>query len=295
LGKSGRSILAGGRSSGNGSSHRNGSLAGGRTKGSTESILFIIALTGRSLGRVKTPLGSQRTVNLLGSGKLEVASLLGDNSTLVLRSQTGDKLGDELADLLGVQVTHLLWNINNAGDHLLVALLISLSKHTSSSADLNRQLLTAGVSYILARLLLNILGCTGGLVDSLTNFLTLAVTFLGHGLVALLNGLIEGLLLESNLTGFLKVLIAHLLLGGHKLGDIGVVTLLSVLVGALQDGILFQSLDCLLLLYTAQTSLIVLDTSAEVNAALDGAAIVLSALSGTEVEVGAGDGGNGCE
>jgi len=38
-----------------------------------------------------------------------------------------------------------------------------------------------------------------------------------------------------------------------------------------------------------------LDTSAEVNAALDGAAIVLSALSGTEVEVGAGDGGNGCE
>ena len=190
-----------------------------------------------------------------------MTGLLGHNGALVLGGQAWDKLGDELADLLGVQVTHLLGDINNTGDHLIVALLITLGKDTAGAANLNRELLTAGVSNELTGLLLNILGGTGRLVDGLANFLALTVAFLLHGLVALLDGLVESLLLEGNLTVLLKVLVADLFLGGHKLGDIGIVALLGVLVCALKDGVLLQGLDALLLLYTAQAGLGVLDTS----------------------------------
>jgi hypothetical protein len=135
----------------------------------------------------------------------------------VLGLQLRNKLGHKLTDLLGVQVTDLLRHINNRGQNLVVALLLSLLEFTSGSTDLNRQLLTAGVSDELARLLLNILGCTGRLVHSPALLGALAVANLGDGLVALLHGLVEGLLLECDLTGLLKVLLANLFLKSEKM------------------------------------------------------------------------------
>ena len=60
----------------------------------------------------------------------------------------------------------------------------------------------------------------------------------------------------------------HLFLAGGELGDVGVVTLLHVLVCTLQDGLLLQTSHGLLLLHAAKTSVRILLTSAEVNASL---------------------------
>ena len=67
----------------------------------------------------------------------------------------------------------------------------------------------------------------------------------------------------------LKVLLADLLLAGGELGDVGVVALLHVLVGALQYWLLLQAGHGLLLLNTAQAGLGVLLAAAEVNPALE--------------------------
>ena len=70
---------------------------------------------------------------------------------------------------------------------------------------------------------------------------------------------------------------ADLLLAGGELGDVGVVALLHVLVGALQDGLLLQAGHRLLLLHAAQPGLGVLLAPAEVDTALDGDLLILSA------------------
>merc|ERR1712012_391956 len=100
-----------------------------------------------------------------------------------------------------------------------------------------------------------------------------------HRLVALPHSLIVGLLLERDLTTLLEVLLTHLLLTRLELGDIGVVTLLNILVGALQDGLLLQCGHLLLLLHTTQSSLGVLLTPTEVNSSLNSSIILLSANS----------------
>ena len=150
-----------------------------------------------------------------------------------------------------------------------MALLWTFLENTTSSTDLNREFLTTSVTNKLAGLLLHILGCAGGLVDSLANFFSLSIANLLCWLVALPHCLVEGLLLEGDRTGLLKGLLADLLLGWSELGDIGVVALLRVLVGALQDRFLLQTRHCLLLLHTAQTGLRVLLAAAEVNPALE--------------------------
>jgi len=165
-----------------------------------------------------------------------------------------------------------------------VAFLLTFVVNTTSSADLNRKLLTAGVTDKLAGLLLNVLGGTGRLIDSLADLFSLPVALLDNRLVTLVDSLIEGLLLEGDLTGLLKVLLTYLLLGRLELGDIGVVALLGVLVGALQDRVLLEGLNSLLLLYTAQAGVSVLHTAGEVNASLDGSRL-LSSSSGQLVVV----------
>ena len=80
--------------------------------------------------------------------------------------------------------------------------------------------------------------------------------------------------------------VADLLLAGGELGDVGVVALLHVLVGALQDGLLLQAGHRLLLLHAAQPGLGVLLAAAEVDAALDGNLFILSASpSGLQVMI----------
>merc|ERR1712227_507502 len=130
----------------------------------------------------------------------------------------------------------------------------------ASSTDLHRQLLTAGVSYKLARLLLNILGAAAALIHCPALLRSLTIAHLLHWLVALLHCLVVSLLLECDAALLLKVLFANLFLAWCELSHIGVVALLHVLVGALQDG---------LLLHTAQASLGVLLTSTEVNSSLN--------------------------
>ena len=63
--------------------------------------------------------------------------------------------------------------------------------------------------------------------------------------------------------------LADLLLAGGELGDVGVVALLGVLVGALQDGLLLQAGHRLLLLHAAQPRVGVRHAPTEVHPARD--------------------------
>ena len=194
--------------------------------------------------------------------------------------QLGHQLGLQLAGLLGVQVAHLLGNVNEGGNGLVVALLSSLLVGAAGSADLHRQLLASGVSHKLARLLLHILGGAGGLIHGPALLRALAVAHLLDRAVALPHSLVEGLLLEGDLTLLLKVLLAHLLLGRGELGDIGVVALLHVLVRALKDRILLQGGDLLQLIYAAEPGVRVRHTVAKVHTARDCDTVCLTSSTG---------------
>ncbi len=188
----------------------------------------------------------------------------------MLRLQAGDQLGLQTARLLGVEITDLLGDIKERGDGLVMALLRALLSGAASAADLNRELLTLGVTDKLAGLLLDVLGGTGGLIDCSADSLALAIAVLDQRPVALLDILLDGLLLEGDLAGLLEVLLTDLLLSRGELGDVGVVALLHILVGALQDGVLLQGGDSLLSLDTAEASVGIILAAAEVHAgALD--------------------------
>ena len=213
----------------------------------------------------------------------------------MLRLQAGDKPGLEAAGLLGVQVAHLLRDIHKVGDGLVMALLGTLLSNTASTADLNGELLTAGVTDKLAGLLFNVLGGARRLVHGSAFLRTLSIAHLLKRLVALLHGFIESLLLERDLAGLLKVLFTHLLLGGLELGDVGVVALLHILVCALKNGILLQRGDGLLLLNAAETGVGIGDAAGEVDAAgdLDLVATELTAnAEAVAVDGGHGEGGD---
>jgi len=244
-------------------------IAAGSSQSITKSIAFVILLTRFSWSGVKTPLGPEGLVNFLGLAELKVADLLGNGGALSNRVKLGNQLGLEAAGLLRVQVTGFLRDINKGGDNLIMALLISLLSDASSTTDFNWKLLTLGVTNKLARLLLNVLGGARGFIDSAALLRTLAIANLFDGSVAFLHSLIESLLLEGDLTSLLEVLLANLLLGRRELCDIGVVTLLNILVGALKDGILLEGLDSLLLLNATQPSFRIILAGAEVDSSLD--------------------------
>jgi len=242
------------------------------------SLGFIIGVSWSSWSWVQAPFCQERFVNLLGLGKFQGTGFLGDNGALVLRLQLGNKLCDESAGFLWVEITNLLWNIHKGSNDLVMTLLLSLLKSTSSTTDLNWKLLTGSISHKLAWLLLHILGATGRLIDSSALLWSLTIANLLHGLVALLHGLVVGLLLKGDRALLLKVLLTNLFLAWGELSDIGVVALLHILVSTLQDWLLLKTCHCLFLFHTAKTSFWVFLASTEVNASLD-SAIVLSALS----------------
>ena len=68
----------------------------------------------------------------------------------------------------------------------------------------------------------------------------------------------------------------HLLLAGGELCDVGVVALLHVLVGALQDGLLLQTGHRLLLLHAAEASVRVSHTPTEVHSTLNSSCLLSS-------------------
>ena len=248
-----------------------------RADGLGAGVGLVVRLSGGGVRGVQAPLGLQRLLNLLGVAELEVAGLLGDDGALVLRLELGDKLGLEPAGLLGVEVTHLLGDIKERHDSLVVALLGTLLGDTAGAANLNGELLTLCVTNKLAGLLLDVLGLARGLVDGPALLGSLAVADLLQGLVALLHGLVESLLLEGDLAGLLEILLTHFLLGSLKLRHIGVVALLNILVGALKDGILGEGGDGLLLLDTAEAGLGIGLAAREVNSSLD-SSVLLPAL-----------------
>ena len=182
-------------------------------------------------------------------------------------SQPRDKFVFEFADFLRVQVAHFLGHVDKRREDFIMALLGTLLKGAPSSTDLNRELLTAGVPNELARLLLHVLGGAGGLVDRPALLRALPLAHFGHRPVALPHCLVVRLLFERDLARLLEVLVAHLLLAGLELGDIGVVTLLGVLVSTLQDGILLQGGDLGDLVDTAEAGVGVGDAATEVHPA----------------------------
>ncbi len=253
------------------------------------SVALIVDLAGGGGGGVQTPLGGEGLLDLLGLGELQVADLLGHNGALVLGLQAGDQLGLEAAGLLGVQVAHLLGDVDKRSDGLVVALLRALLSGTASTADLDGELLARGVTNKLAGLLLNVPGGTRGLVHGPALLRALTVAHLNLGPVALPHILLNSLLLEGDLTALLEVLLAHFLLSGVELRDIGVVALLNILVGALKDGILLQGGDSLVPLDAAETGLGVGLAAREVNASLD---VSLPSLPGPLAGQGHTVGGN---
>ena len=203
-------------------------------------VRFVVSLT-RSDGRlVEAPLGHQRLGLESGCGEFEVAHLLRYDCTFVLRFQAWDKLGLETTSLLGVQIANLFRNINKTCDLLVMALFWALVSGATSSTDFNGQLLTAGVSNKLARLLFYVTSSTRGFIDSPTLLRAIAVAYFLQRPVALFHTLSDGLLLECDLTGLFKVLFANLLLGRTELSDICVMALFDILVVALKNGLFLQ-------------------------------------------------------
>ena len=131
------------------------------------------------------------------------------------------------------------------------------------------QFLASSVTNKLARLLFDVSGGTGRFINGPTFLRALSIADLFQRLVALPDGLIKGLLFESDLARFLKVLLADLLLSGGELCDVGVVALFDIFMGAFQDGVFLDGLDGLLLLDTAKASLGVVHAAAEVDSSLD--------------------------
>jgi len=235
----------------------------------SQCIGFIIGFSRCCWCGVQAPLGFQWLSHLLWAGELEVAGLLRNDSTFMGWLELGHKLGLEAAGLLGVQVANFLWDVNKGSDLFVVALLWALLGNTASSTNLNWELLALGVTNKLARLLLNVLGGTAGLIDSPAFLWTLSIADLFQRLVALLDSFIHSLLLEGDLAGLFKVLLADLLLSWSELCHIGVVALFNILVGALKNGVLLQGCDSFFLFNAAKPGVWVIDTSTEVDASLD--------------------------
>ena len=233
-----------------------------------------------------TPFGLQGLLDLLRLGELELASLFGDGCAFGLRLQLWHQLCDESTGLLWVEVACLFRYIDKGRDDLVVTLLVALDGVTSGAADLDRQLLAVRVADKLARLLLDVPGGAGALVDSLALLGSATVANLLDGLVAFLHGLVESLLLESDLARLFEVFFADFLLGSVELGQVGVVALLDVLVGALQDWVLLQRRNFLVFFNAAKARVRVGLASREVDATLNFAVTPLSTTSAARGLIG---------
>lgn len=244
-------------------------------------------------GWILAPPSLQGLLDFLRLSELQLASLFGNGGAFGLRLQLGNQLGDELAGLLWVEVASFFGDIDKGSDHFIVALLGTLSGSASGSADLDGQLFAVRVADKFARLLLNVLCRASTLVDGLALLRAVAVANLFDRFVAFLHRLVEGLLLEGDLARFLKVLFAHFFLGGVELREVGVVALLDVLVGALQDRILLERGDLLVFFDAAEAGVRIVLTAGEVDPALD-FVVVLPAGTASWGQIGQGHASTKC-
>ena len=118
---------------------------------------------------------------------------------------------------------------------------------------LERQNLNMKLTPGLTISFLDVLGSARAFVDSPALFRSLSVAHLCLGSITFSHNLFGRLLLESDLTKFLKIFLANLLLGRLELRDVSVVAFLDVFVLALQQGVLGQALNFRVLDYTQST------------------------------------------
>ena len=109
-----------------------------------------------SRSRVLAPAGLQGFGDRLWLCELEMAGFFRDDGTFRLWLQLGNKLGDEAANLLRVQVTSFLRDIHKRGEDLVMTLLGSFGGGATRSANFYRKLFTVGVTNKLTWLFLYI-------------------------------------------------------------------------------------------------------------------------------------------
>merc|ERR1719481_263297 len=146
-----------------------------------------------------------------------------------------------------------------------MTLLVPFFIGTASPTDLHRKLLTTCFPNKLSWLFLHILGCAGRLIHSSTLLRTLTIAHLLNRFIAMLYSLIECLFLKCYLALLLKSLLTNLLHRRFKLSNIGVVALLSVLVGTLKYWFLLQGAHRLSFLNTTKPSFRICGTTSKIN------------------------------
>ena len=184
-----------------------------------------------------------------------------------------------MTGLLRIQVTDLLWDIHQRVNLFLMTFLLTLLILTAPATDLNWDLLTGSIAHKLSRGLLNVLENNGAGRGELTrsgspwwcsltqrqsdtagvpgryrpSSAVCSTSLSCSSLPPVYTRRIVQRKVrpsykpEGDLTVFLEVLAALLLLGGIELSDVGEVALLYVLVDTLQDWLLGQGLDGLFL------------------------------------------------
>ena len=111
-----------------------------------EKQVGFLGLTGYCGCWVQTPFGFEGFLDFLGRREFEVTDFSGDDGTFMSRLQFGDQFGLEFASFLRVQVTNFLRDIDKRGDGFVVAFFISLCGYATSSANLDRQFFTRGIT-----------------------------------------------------------------------------------------------------------------------------------------------------
>ena len=157
-----------------------------------------------------------------------------------------------------------------------MALLFTFPRLAALPTDFNWEFLALGVPNKFAGLLFNVTGATGRLIHCPALLRAFPIALLDYGSVTLFHHSHQSLLLEGDLAGLLKVLLADLFLGRVKCGHVGVVTLFNILMGALEDGRLLDGLDLVLVKDAPQARLWVNFSGGEVDPTLH---CSLSALS----------------
>ena len=122
------------------------SLAFRSAQGFSSSLRFVIRFTRGGRSGVQAPLGLQWFFNFLGWSEFQVTDFTGNDGTFMGGLQFGHQFGLEFAGFLGVQVTDFFGNINESSDDFVVAFFGTFFSDTTSSADLNGQFFTSGVS-----------------------------------------------------------------------------------------------------------------------------------------------------
>lgn len=149
---------------------------------------------------------------------------------------------------------------------------LSLFGDTTGAANLDGNFLARCVADKFSGSLFDVTGGARRFVESTALLLSLTVANLLQRLVALLDSLRVGLLLEGDLTLLLKVLLADFLLSGFECRDVGVVALFLLFVNTLKDRVLGNGLNGGFLGDT-ELSILAPGSLAEIDTSRDGTAV----------------------